>query len=113
MVGVVIMKIVFVVFIFCVVSCFVLFFCISENQRWLLFYKASAEEYAIALLKGKRVKTPDQFIDFTVSSNNDYVIFSKNGKDVLYGYFPSKPPINYSDDFQGKEWESLSGNWYY
>ncbi|MFT5419324.1 MAG: hypothetical protein ACI9D5_000058 [Candidatus Endobugula sp.] len=107
------MKAIFSALIFSALMLYlVIFVFMNENQRWLLFYSYSAEKYAISLLKSEEVKTPDQFIDYSVSANDGYVIFSEHGEDILYGYFPDKTLLNYEDNFKGVEWVLLKDNWF-
>jgi hypothetical protein len=87
-------------------------FClISPDKRWLLLNGSLAEEYANSLLMNDMsYQQPDRFIDYSVSSQDDYVIFSSHSnKNVFYGYFPNglKPVNN-----KVLQWEVLNDNWY-
>lgn len=99
--------------IFVLLSCLAFFLVINKNQRWLLFYGDSAEKYAKALLEKSEIKTPDAFIDYTISAKDGYVIFSQHNNSTLYGYFNEKPPLNYKDAFKGKKWELLENKWFF
>ncbi len=48
---------------------------VGEDKRWLFFNGNDAEIYATQLLNDGTTKTPDKFIDYSVSTNDGYVIF--------------------------------------
>jgi hypothetical protein len=89
------------------------FFLVSEDKRWLFFNGNDAEVYATQLLSGGTAKTPDRFIDYSVSTNNGYVVFSKHGDhSTIYGYFPVKTPTEIGGAALKVNWEKLDGKWF-
>ena len=93
--------------------CVGVFFLSDNDKRWIFFNGKPAEIYAEQLLNSDVIKTPDQFIDYSISSNGHYVIFSKHGDhSAIYGYFPNATPIEIGGDTIKLDWEPLSGKWF-
>lgn len=89
------------------------FFLVSEEKRWIFFNGNDAEIYATQLLNNSTTKTPDKFIDYSVSTNDGYVIFSKHGDhSTIYGYFPVKTPTDIDGAALKVNWEQLDGKWF-
>ena len=90
------------------------FILINEEQRWLILNGGVAEDFATSLLrKDVGIETPDRFIDYSVSSKNGYVLFSKHSDhSVVYGYFPDKTPSEIGEEISNLEWKSLGDNWF-
>lgn len=89
------------------------FFLVGEDKRWLFFNGNDAEIYATQLLNDGTTKTPDKFIDYSVSTNDGYVIFSKHGDhSTIYGYFPMKTPTDIGGTVLKVNWEQLDGKWF-
>lgn len=94
-----------------ILAVIVVFSLSSKEQRWLFFNGSIAEEYATALLtQNVSYKQPDRFIDYSVSAQGGYVMFSEHSDEpVFYGYFPNGITSVNSDKLQ---WEPLTDNWY-
>lgn len=106
------MKLIFIV-ILVVLMCAGIFFLSDNDKRWIFFYGKAAEIYAEQLLNGDVIKTPDQFIDYSISSNGNYVIFSKHGNhSPIYGYFQNETPIEIGGDTPPLNWGPLSRKWF-
>ncbi len=88
---------------------------LDEDRRWLFVNGADAEAFASLLLKKEtNIQTPNKFIDYTVSAENGFVIFSKQSNHaVIYGYFPNKSPseIDLTPEATS-EWKLLDENWF-
>ena len=61
----------------------------NKDKIWLFFNGNIARSYAMALLEHDfSYQQPDRFIDYTISTKNGYVVFSKHSESVFYGFFP-------------------------
>lgn len=89
------------------------FFLVDEDKRWVFFNGSDAEIYAVQLLNNKAPQTPGKFIDYSVSANDGYVIFSQhNDHSTIYGYFPTKTPADVGGAVLKADWEPLDGKWF-
>lgn len=105
------MKNIMIIFLGVASTIVIAFNLFSEEQRWLFFHGKAAEEYACALIEqNMSYKQPSRFIDYTVSSQGGYVVFSEHSdSNILYGYFPDNVT---SIDGEKIQWKHLSGSWY-
>lgn len=83
----------------------------DEDRRWLLLNRESAEAYAATLLRGDSGRrTPNEFVDYTVSSEGGAVLFAHHKPDgKIYGYFPRGVEAYRSAEL---DWRYLDDNWY-
>lgn len=108
------MKIIVILVAVGIIALTTFFIFLNENQRWVIINGDVAESYAESLLKKDvKVKIPDQFIDYSVSSSDGYVVFSRHSDhDRVYGYFPDKNPSEIGDDISNLDWKSLGDSWF-
>ena len=89
-------------------------FCLTnEDKIWVFVNGNDAEIYAIQLLNKKSPKIPNKFIDYSISSNNGYVIFFQHrNSSVIYGYFPTKAPADIEEAALNADWKPLNEKWF-
>lgn len=99
-------------FIFVSISILSLFL-LETEKGWILLNGKDAESYAINLLKNPTIKTPEKFIDYSVSVSNGYVTFSKHNDHArIYVYFPLQASSGEGIKEPKSNWEALGENWF-
>ena len=86
---------------------------VYKDQCWLMLNGSDAEAYASNLLSNMGSPTPEKFIDYSISSIDGFVLFSKhNNHSTIYGYFPTRTPNETGGEAIKLEWKPLDDNWY-
>ena len=95
----------FILIVICVIL--VGFTVLPYKYKWLLLYGSDAEGISKSILNNKHTKLPDWALDFSISANNTYVVFSNHDHKNLFAY------SNKLISDKRIMWEHVYGNWYH